>query len=87
MFKIESSSKAARSAKRLPEHIKTRIRELLLILRENPTPTDHYDVKKLKGEKDTFRIRIGDIRVVYEIGWNEKNIKILVIDTRGKAYK
>ena len=60
--------------------------ELLLTLRENPTPAENYDVKKLKGEKDTFRVRLGDIRVVYEIDWNEKIIKILLIEHRGKAY-
>jgi mRNA interferase RelE/StbE len=86
MFQITVSNKATRSAKRLPQHFKSRIMELLLTLRENPTPAENYDVKKLQGEKDTFRIRLGDIRVVYEIEWNEKIIKILVIEHRGKAY-
>lgn len=86
MFQITASNRATRSAKGLPPHIKTQITELLLVLRENPTPAEYYDVKKLKGEKDTFRVRLGDIRVVYDIDWHEKIIKILVIDHRGKAY-
>ena len=61
--------------------------ELLLTLRENHVPSDYYDVKKLRGEEDTFRARLGDIRVVYEIHWSEKTINILIVEHRGRAYK
>ena len=33
----------------------------LEVLTRNPAPALQYDVKKLKGVKDTYRIRIADI--------------------------
>lgn len=60
--------------------------ELLLTLRDNPVPSEYFDVKKLRGEEDTFRARIGDIRVVYEIDWRRKTINVLVVEHRGRAY-
>lgn len=71
---------------KLPEHFKRRLIELLLILRENPVPAEYYDVKKLKGFVDTYRIRIGDFRVVYEILWDKTGVNILYIGPRESAY-
>jgi mRNA interferase RelE/StbE len=86
LFQILISSKAKKSIEKLPEHYKRRTIELLLIFRENPIPAEHYDIKKIKGYKDTYRARIGDIRIVYEILWNQKRIHILTIAPRERAY-
>jgi mRNA interferase RelE/StbE len=86
MFQIVTSNKASRSAKKLPKQYKSRLVELLLTLRENPVPSEYYDIKKLRGEEDTFRARLGDIRVVYEIDWREKIVHILLVEHRGRAY-
>jgi mRNA interferase RelE/StbE len=66
LFNITIAQRAQKGSKKLPEHLKHRIIELLLILRENPVPAEYYDVKKLKGLADTYRIRIGDFRIIYE---------------------
>jgi len=50
-------------------------------------PFKACDVSKLKGFDNAYRIRIGDLRIVYEIIWNEKVILIDFIGPRGKAYK
>jgi mRNA interferase RelE/StbE len=57
-----------------------------LMLRENPVPAEYYDVKKLKGHADTFRVRIGDFRIIYEISWDKSEVKILYIGSRESAY-
>jgi len=44
------------------------------------------DLKKLKGYKDIFRVRKGDIRIIYRLD-NQSNIFILAIERRGdKTY-
>ena len=48
MFQVITSHRARNSIKKLPEHYKRRIIELLLIFRENPVPAEYYDIKKLK---------------------------------------
>ena len=86
MFEVIASQKARKAIKKLPEHYKRRIIELLLILRENPVPAEYYDVKKLKGYTDTYRARIGDVRIIYEILWNLKRVHVLLIEPRESAY-
>ncbi|MEB3755295.1 MAG: type II toxin-antitoxin system RelE/ParE family toxin [Desulfurococcales archaeon] len=53
----------------------------------NPIPIRSYDIKKLKGFNDTFRIRIGDVRVVYTVDWSSKTIIVHYIGPRERAYK
>jgi len=45
-----------------------------------------FDVKKLKGYDDTFRIRIGGWRIIYELRRREKTIIVYEIAPRGAAY-
>ena len=86
MFQVIASQKARKAIKKLPEHYKRRIIELLLIIRENPVPAEYYDIKKLKGYTDTYRARIGDVRVIYEILWDLKRVHVLLIERRERAY-
>ena len=86
MFQVIASQKARKAIKKLPEHCKRRIVELLMIFRENPVPAEYYDIKKLKGHTDTYRARIGDMRVIYEILWDLKRVHVLLIEPRESAY-
>lgn len=86
MFQVIASPRARKSLKKLPERYRQRINELLLIFRENPVPAEYYDIKKLKGRADTYRARIGDIRVIYEILWDSKMVHVLLIKRRERAY-
>jgi len=86
LFQVITSQRARKSIKKLPEHYKRRIIELLLIFRENPVPAEYYDVKKLKGYTDAYRARIGDVRIIYEILWDLKKVHVLLIERRERAY-
>ena len=43
------------------------------------------DVKKMKGHKNKYRLRVGDFRILFER--NTKSIVIERIDNRGQVYK
>ena len=86
MFQVVISPRARKSLKKLPVHYRQRIVELLLIFRENPVPAEYYDIKKLKGLTNTYRTRIGDTRVIYEILWESKMVHVLLINRRERAY-
>jgi len=86
LFDVVIAQRARKSSKKLPEKFKGKIVELLLMLRENPVPAEYYDVKKLKGHADTFRVRIGDFRIIYEISWDKSAVRILYIGSRESAY-
>ena len=86
MFQVIISQKARKAIKKLPEHYKRRTIELLIIFRENPVPAEYSDIKKLKGYTDTYRARVGDVRIIYETLWNLKRVNVLLIRPRESAY-
>lgn len=43
--------------------------------------------RKLKGEKNLWRIRIGDYRVVYAVYDDERRVDIIAVRHRSKAYE
>ncbi len=51
----------------------SKIIKVLDELEENPLPYKKFDLRKLRGYDDTYRIRIGDIRIVYSVDWVSKN--------------
>jgi mRNA interferase RelE/StbE len=87
LFQVVISRRAKKSIERLLESYKQRIIELLLVFRDNPIPAEYYDVKKLKGYKDTYRVRIGDLRIIYEVLWDFKKVHVLLVEQREKAYR
>ena len=87
LFKVKVKRRAVRTLERLPKDYRLRVLEVLDKLRTNPLPFRDYDIKKLKGFEDTFRIRLGDIRIVYTIDWSSKIITVHFVGPRGRAYK
>jgi len=71
----------------MPSHYARRVLLVLEALSQDPAPVPEYDVRKLVGMQDTYRIRIGDIRIEYEVDWDSKEIDVLVVQFRGRAYK
>jgi len=83
-FEIKIKKKAFEFLSVLKE--KGEIRKLLLLLKDNPVPVKSMDVSKLKGMKNVYRIRVGKIRIVYEVNWSEKLILIHRASFRKGAY-
>ena len=83
MFNIEFSNQSKKFLKKSDKQLAARIIEKIELLKDNPVI---HDSKKVIGEDRTFRIRIGDHRVLYEVDWNNKTILIDKIDKRSKVY-
>ncbi|MEM2562309.1 MAG: type II toxin-antitoxin system RelE/ParE family toxin [Candidatus Bathyarchaeia archaeon] len=84
MYRVELSSRALKSLRRLPPDLGRRILEGLRILEESPVPKGAL---KIKGGKDVFRLRIGDYRILYTILEKEKCILVFKIEHRKRAYR
>jgi len=87
MFKVEAKKKALKTLERLNRERKNRIKEVILTLKSDPIPFRKFDVAKLRGYENTYRIRVGDLRIVYEVNWDERRILIHFIEPRGRAYE
>jgi len=64
-----------------------RITQEISDFRNYPFFTMHHDIAKLKGKKGYYRIRVGDLRIIFKVFEEEKDIYIEKIDYRSKIYK
>jgi mRNA interferase RelE/StbE len=83
MYLIEVTNTAHHQIRSLSHINRQRVNEAIEHLSRNPRPNG---VKKLKGEVDFYRIRVGDHRILYEIDDSAKLIVIERIMPRENAY-
>ena len=85
-YRVGFTDKALGDIKGLSEPERMRLVKGCLRLQEDPTP-DGKHVKKLRGYRDLYRLRVGDYRAVFE--WQDKTVTVLRVLTRqdfGKRY-
>lgn len=83
MFEVYLSTESLKTLKKLEKKIAKKIKKLLLTLKTSPLPIKKYDLKKISGTKDTYRVRISKYRIIYKIDWNGKEIKVNNIAEKG----
>jgi mRNA interferase RelE/StbE len=83
-YNIEWKSSAARELKKLPKPIIAKIIHAVEELALSPRP---LGVRKLTDTENTYRIRVGEYRVVYNIVDRRLVIEIIRVRDRKDAYK
>ena len=83
-YEVKFSKKAEKAYKKLPGDIRQRIDQKINYLRA--TPRGH-DTKKLVGQENVYRTRVGSYRIVYEIEDNKLLVWILDVGPRGSIYQ
>ena len=87
MFAVNIKRKALRNLEKLDKKQKQRVTTIILILKKDPIPFRKVDICKLRGIENTYRIRIGDLRIVDQVSWNERTVLIQYIGPRQRAYE
>jgi len=81
-YTVLLSRQAEKFYDRLQRNVKTRVREALLSLENQP-----YAGKRLHGElKENYSLRVGKIRIVYTVSEKDKTIYIIAIGPRKTIY-
>jgi mRNA interferase RelE/StbE len=83
-YEIRWSRDARKELDRIPQKFAERIYSSIGCLRPDPRAGA---VLKLKGGSGTWRLRVGDYRVLYGIDDSAKMITILVIQHRKDVYR
>ena len=83
LYRIEVSHTAHQQMRRMPEQIQDRINNAIAQLAENPRPTG---CKKL-SDREGYRIRVGDYRILYHIDDAAKLVIIFRVAARGDVYR
>jgi mRNA interferase RelE/StbE len=73
-YTVEIIGSAAREIRNLERPMQRRVLDKIDQLKENPRP---HGVKKLQGTDNLYRIRVGAIRIIYQI--NDAIFHVLVV--------
>lgn len=84
MFTIVIKPAAENQMDRLPGNIRARVLAALENLREDPRPPKAV---KVSGQENTWRIRVGDYRVVYEVHGDVLMILVVGVAHRKDVYR
>lgn len=82
-YTITFAHSARKEMEDFDAQIVNRIFPKIEALAKTPRPTG---CRKLQGEKNLWRIRIGDYRVIYAIYDAEQRIDVIAVRHRSKAY-
>jgi mRNA interferase RelE/StbE len=83
-YSLEFTKSALRELQALDAQLKRRIGEKITALCEEPFPAG---IKKLQGEPDHYRLRVGDYRVVYRVDGRRVVIVIVRVGHRREVYR
>jgi mRNA interferase RelE/StbE len=82
-FKVTFKASVAKDFKRLDRLAAHRIIKAIESLQNNPFPNSS---KRLVGSEHTFRIRVGDYRVVYIVNKDDREVEIQRVRHRKDVY-
>jgi len=85
MFKIFFTKKSEKELSKISKIDAKRVMERLLKL-DYPFP-QNFDIDKMEGTKNFYRLRVGQTRTFVELDIPKKEIWIRKVRYRGSAYK
>lgn len=83
MYEVVFSRKASDFVRSLPESQREKLKEIIGKLKDNPFS---HQYRKIRGETNLYRIRLGKYRLLYEVDEHQKRVIFLKIDKRSKVY-
>ncbi len=83
-FTVVLKPAAVRDLRKLPEDVRRRIAVRIDALATDPTPAG---IEPLKGERDCFRLRVGEYRILYQIERKADAVLIARIRHRREIYR
>jgi len=83
-YRIDFAPSAVRDLRKLNRATAGRIERAIESLSSSPRPRQ---TRKLIGGEGSYRLRVGDYRVIYEIDDSERIVDITAIRHRREAYR
>jgi len=83
-YRVTICRSARKELEQLDSILLERIFPKIEALAENPYPPGCL---KIQGQKNLWRIRVGDYRVIYSVYEKEKWVDIIAVRHRNKAYR
>ena len=84
IYEVKFTKGARKMFRKLSQQLQDRIQTKIDDLAIEPRPNG---VKKLKGEENSYRIRVGDYRVIYDIFDDVLLVSVVEVGHRSEVYK
>jgi len=84
LFKIDPKGSLEHDLRKIDRQFIPKILEVIENLSENPFPAQS---KKMKGSESSYRLRVGDYRVIYQVDTANKVVIIYHVRHRRDVYK
>lgn len=84
IYEVKFTKAARKMFIKLSQELQDRIQTKIDDLAIEPRPNG---VKKLKGEENSYRIRVGDYRVIYDIFDDVLLVNVVSVGHRSEVYK
>lgn len=85
MFKVDLGNKPKKFFKQLDQKTQDKFRELFSVLELNPWPAKDFDLTKLAGLNDCYRIRVGKHRICYNVNTETQLVTVYRIERRSET--
>lgn len=84
VYQISIDPAAVRELKKLTPKVRQAVSDAISALATDPRPDG---VRKLSGSKDSYRLRVGDYRVLYRITDRELLVLVVKVGHRRDVYR
>ena len=85
MYSLTIRPKVEKRFSLFPKNLQQNVVKRLLQLQATPFQAS-LDIKKLTGTQRSFRLRVGEIRIIYELDTKAKTILVSDIDFRRTTF-
>lgn len=83
-YKIEPRSSLEHDLRKVDRQFIPKVLNVIESLAENPFPVQS---RKMKGSESSYRLRVGDYRIIYQVDTDNKMVIIYHVRHRRDAYK
>jgi mRNA interferase RelE/StbE len=83
-YKLNIRPSVRRDISDVPKPVLKRIMSAIRALENDPLPRG---TTKLKGSQDTFRVRVGEYRIIFEVDFSERIVSIIHVANRRDVYR
>ncbi len=84
MYKVSIKNSALKEIQQIPKTFRIKIIETIDSLSANPRPNG---VKKLENYTNSYRVRVGQYRIVYEIEDRQLLVEVVKVGNRKEVYR
>jgi mRNA-degrading endonuclease RelE of RelBE toxin-antitoxin system len=85
-MKLLIEKRAQRRLQEMPAKVRISMLNRLKAVAGDPF-AGHANVKPLRDEPNAFRLRQGDWRALYRVDRATQEVRVYVVETRGRAYR